>query len=54
MLRRKHGEQQFALDLALTIRSSQPLDGGDAVIRVHDEASNVIQTHEHKGEFKEP
>jgi hypothetical protein len=25
----------------------------DAVIRVYDEAGNVIQTHEHKGEFKE-
>jgi len=25
----------------------------DAVIRVCDEAGNVIQTHEHKGDFKE-
>ena len=25
----------------------------DAVIRVFDEAGNVIETHEHKGEFKE-
>ena len=24
-----------------------------AVIRVYDEASNVIETHEHAGEFKE-
>jgi len=24
----------------------------DAVIRVYDEAGNVIQTHEHKGDFK--
>jgi len=24
-----------------------------AVIRVYDEAGNVIQTHAHKGEFKE-
>jgi hypothetical protein len=24
------------------------------VIRVYDEAGNVIQTHEHKGEFREP
>jgi hypothetical protein len=24
-----------------------------AVIRVYDEAGNVIQTHEHKGDFKE-
>jgi len=26
----------------------------DAVIRVYDDAGNVIQTHEHKGDFKEP
>jgi len=26
----------------------------DAVIRVHDEAGNVIETHEHAGDFKEP
>ena len=25
----------------------------DAAIRVYDEAGNVIQTHEHKGDFKE-
>lgn len=25
----------------------------DAVIRVFDEAGNVIETHEHSGEFKE-
>jgi hypothetical protein len=25
-----------------------------AVIRVYDEAGNVMETHEHKGEFKEP
>ena len=25
----------------------------NAVIRVYDEAGNVIETHEHKGEFKE-
>jgi hypothetical protein len=25
----------------------------DAVIRIYDEASNVIETHEHAGEFKE-
>jgi hypothetical protein len=25
-----------------------------ALICVYDEASNVIETHEHKGEFKEP
>jgi len=26
----------------------------DAVIRVYDDAANVIETHERKGEFKEP
>jgi hypothetical protein len=26
----------------------------DTVIRVFDEAGNVIETHEHTGEFKEP
>jgi hypothetical protein len=26
----------------------------DAVIRVYDEAGNVIETHEQAGEFKEP
>jgi hypothetical protein len=25
----------------------------DAVIRVYDESGNVIETHEHAGEFKE-
>ena len=25
-----------------------------AVIRVYDEAANVIETHEHTGDFKEP
>jgi hypothetical protein len=26
----------------------------DAVIRVYDESGNVIETHEHKGDFKQP
>jgi hypothetical protein len=26
----------------------------DAVIRVYDSTGNVIQTHEHSGDFKEP
>jgi hypothetical protein len=26
----------------------------DAVICVYDEAGNVIETHEHAGDFKEP
>jgi hypothetical protein len=25
-----------------------------ALIRVYDEAGNVIETHEHAGDFKEP
>jgi hypothetical protein len=25
-----------------------------AVIRVYDDTGNVIETHEHKGDFKEP
>jgi hypothetical protein len=25
-----------------------------SVIRVYDEAGDVIQTHDHKGEFKQP
>jgi hypothetical protein len=25
-----------------------------AVIRVYDEAGNIIETHEHVGDFKEP
>jgi len=28
-------------------------DGDDAVIRVYGEAGNVIDTHEHAGEFRE-
>src|SRR6266480_4442081 len=30
------------------------LQGNDAVIRVYDEAGNVIETHDQTGEFKEP
>jgi hypothetical protein len=26
----------------------------DAVIRVYDAAGNLIETHQHKGDFKEP
>ena len=26
----------------------------DAVIRVYDDAGNVIETHQHKGNFREP
>jgi hypothetical protein len=34
--------------------ASQYSRAHDAVIRVYDEASAVIETHEHKGDFKEP
>ena len=30
------------------------IENCDAMIRVYDEAGNVIETHEHAGEFKEP
>jgi hypothetical protein len=30
-----------------------PSRSHDAAIRVYDEAGNVIETHEHKGDFKE-
>jgi hypothetical protein len=26
----------------------------NALIRIYDEAGNLIETHEHKGEFKQP
>jgi hypothetical protein len=26
----------------------------DRVIRVHDDAGNLLETHQHKGHFKEP
>ena len=34
--------------------ASQYSRSHDAVIRVYDEAGNVIETHEHDGDFKEP
>jgi hypothetical protein len=34
--------------------ASQYSRAQDAVIRVYDDAGNVIETHEHKGDFKEP
>jgi hypothetical protein len=33
-------------------RSTTRIESCDAVIRVYDEAGNVIETHEHAGEFK--
>jgi hypothetical protein len=35
------------------IRSKFYSRSHDAVIRVYDDAGNVIETHEHTGEFKE-
>jgi hypothetical protein len=29
------------------------IEGCDALIRVYDEAGNVIEVYEHKGDFKE-
>jgi len=34
-------------------RSPEQTVPDQAVIRVYDEAGNVIETHEHKGEFRE-
>jgi hypothetical protein len=35
-------------------RTTKRFPSDDAVIRVYDDAGNVIETHEHKGEFREP
>ena len=47
-----YGEQNAAanaINYAKFFSRSHP-----AVIRVYDEAGDVIETHEHTGEFKEP
>jgi hypothetical protein len=44
-----YGEPADAIDYAKFRSRSH-----DAVIRVYDEAGNVIETHNHKGDFKEP
>ena len=41
-------EQTKAENAERAVRSA------DAVIRVYDDAGNVIETHEHTGDFKEP
>ena len=41
---------QAAMSSAL-FRSTRQIESCDAVIRVYDEAGNVIETHEHKGEI---
>jgi hypothetical protein len=40
------------LKILAAMRVCNP-DRHDAVIRVYDAAGNVIETHEHKGDFKE-
>ena len=42
------------VSLALLIVQNRLRWSHDAVIRVYDEVGNVIETHEHKGDFKEP
>jgi hypothetical protein len=34
-------------------RSPKRIESCDVVVRVYDEAGNVIETHEHTGDFKE-
>jgi hypothetical protein len=43
-----YGEPDDAIDYAKFFSRSH-----HAVIRVYDDAGNVIETHEHAGEFKE-
>jgi hypothetical protein len=42
------------VSLALLIVQNRLRWSHDAAIRVYDEVGNVIETHEHKGDFKEP
>jgi hypothetical protein len=44
----KHGKKKSAFSGNFVGRSH------DAIIRVYDHAGNVIATHEHAGDFKEP
>ena len=40
---------------AAAVRHAKSYSGSHpAVIRVYDDAGNVIETHEHKGDFKAP
>ena len=42
------------VEAAAAVRYAKSYSGSHAsVIRVYDDAGNVIQTHEHKGDFKE-
>jgi hypothetical protein len=56
LLRKLRGEvpEKFQTQSAMRIAYCQVFNRShDAVIRVYDEAGNVIQTHEQAGEFKE-
>ena len=46
-------EIRAAMSSALSV-SMRPSEGCDAVIRVYDKAGNLIEKHEHGGDFKEP
>jgi hypothetical protein len=48
------GDVPRGLRSGLTVRCSQPAGRSpDAVLRVYDATGNVIETYEHKGDFKE-
>ena len=51
-IRLSYGEPECNRQRNRLRQVSQPLHR--AVIRVYDAADNVIETHEHKGDFKEP
>jgi hypothetical protein len=60
MRRTAHGFAQerftFSIRAAMSnapFRSTIRIEGCDAVIRVYDTAGNVIETHEHAGDFRE-
>ncbi|PYJ78636.1 MAG: hypothetical protein DME69_07750 [Verrucomicrobia bacterium] len=49
------GREVFVFILRRVLKKSGHLGktNWDAVIRVYDDAGNVIETHEHTGDFKE-
>ena len=48
------GHSRNFVDTAAAVRCAKFCSGPHAaVIRVYDHAGNVIETHEHKGDFKE-
>ena len=48
LISNKSGKKKSTLAATFSGRSH------DAIIRLYDDAGNVIETHEHTGEFKEP